>query len=73
MYDPPIDPEILMKIARTRMPFGKYKGRMLIDLPEPYLVWFSKKGFPSGELGMMLNTVYEVKINGLEHMFKTLK
>ena len=73
MYDPPIDPEILMKIARTSMPFGKYKGRMLIDLPEPYLVWFSKKGFPSGELGMMLNTVYEVKINGLEHMFKTLK
>ena len=72
MYEPKIDSEVLTKIVKTKMPFGKYKGRLLINLPEPYLVWFSQKGFPSGELGMMLNTVYEIKLNGLEHLFKPL-
>lgn len=72
MFDAPTDPQILMKIIKTRMPFGKYKGRLLVDLPESYLVWFAQKGFPSGELGMMLNTLYEVKLNGLEHLLKPL-
>lgn len=72
MYEPKIDSNVLTKIIKTRMPFGKYKGRLLIDLPEPYLVWFAQKGFPSGELGMMMNTVYEIKLNGLEHLFKPL-
>ncbi len=67
------DPEILMKVAKTRMPFGRYKGRLLIDLPEPYVVWFYNKGFPKGELGTLLSTVYEVKVNGLEYLFKPLK
>ena len=67
------DPEILLRLARTRMPFGKYKGRLLIDLPEPYVIWFAKKGFPNGELGRMLNIVYEVKVNGLEYLFKPLR
>jgi uncharacterized protein (DUF3820 family) len=71
--DATLDPEVLLKIAKTRMPFGKYKGRLLIDLPEPYVIWFAEKGFPKGELGRMLNILYEVKVNGLEYLFKPLR
>lgn len=67
------DPEIMMKVAKTRMPFGKYKGRLLIDLPESYVVWFYNKGFPEGELGKLIGTVYEVKVNGLEYLFRQLR
>ena len=73
MEDPVLDAEVMLKVAKTRMPFGKYKGRLLLDLPEPYVVWFSQKGFPEGELGRMLSIVYEVKLNGLEYLFKPLK
>lgn len=67
------DPELLLKLARTKMPFGRYKDRLLIDLPEPYLVWFSQNGFPKGRLGEMLRIVYEIKLNGLEYLFKPLR
>ena len=67
------DAEVLLKLAKMRMPFGKYKGRRLIDLPERYVVWFSQKGFPAGELGDMLRMVYEIKVNGLEYLFKPLR
>ena len=67
------DPEVLLKLARMRMPFGKYKERLLIDLPEPYVVWFARKGFPAGQLGDMLRMVYEIKVNGLEYLFKPLR
>jgi uncharacterized protein (DUF3820 family) len=67
------DNKVLLKLAKAKMPFGKYKGYLLVDLPEPYVVWFSRKGFPQGELGDMLRTVYEIKINGLEYLFKPLK
>ena len=73
MEDATPDPEVLLRLAKTRMPFGRYKGRLLIDLPEPYVIWLAKKGFPKGELGRMLNTVYEVKVNGLEFLFKPLR
>ncbi len=63
------DPEFLLELAEARMPFGKYKGRLLIDLPEPYVVWFRQKGFPGGKLGTQLETVYTVKANGLEPLF----
>jgi uncharacterized protein len=63
----------LLRLAKTKMPFGKYQGRYLIDLPEAYLVWFSQKGFPEGELGSMLQAIYEIKINGLEHMVRKIK
>ncbi len=67
------DAAALLELAKMRMPFGKYKGRLLIDLPEPYVVWFSQKGFPGGKLGDMLRTVYEIKVNGLEYLFKPLR
>jgi len=67
------DPAVLLKLAKTRMPFGRYKGRLLIDLPRPYVIWFAKKGFPEGELGRMLNILHEVKSNGLEYLFKPLR
>lgn len=67
------DKEHLLKLAHARMPFGKYANRLLIDLPEPYVVWFKQKGFPKGELGKMLAEVYEIKLNGLEYLFKPLK
>ncbi len=73
MEDAAPDPGVLLKLAKTRMPFGRYKGRLLIDLPEPYVIWFAKKGFPEGELGRMLNILYEVKMNGLEYLFKPLR
>jgi len=61
--------DYMQKLAGYRMPFGKYKDRLLIDLPEPYIVWFRQKGFPEGELGEMMATVYEIKLNGLEYLF----
>jgi uncharacterized protein (DUF3820 family) len=67
------DPTVLLELAKMRMPFGKYKDRLLIDLPEPYVVWFSQKGFPTGHLGDMLRMVYEIKVNGLEYLFKPLR
>jgi len=65
--------EYLLKLAKARMPFGKYANRLLIDLPEPYVAWFAKKGFPKGELGKMLQLVYEIKVNGLEYLFDPLR
>ncbi|OFZ58571.1 MAG: hypothetical protein A2328_11535 [Bdellovibrionales bacterium RIFOXYB2_FULL_36_6] len=62
--------EAFIALATERMPFGKYKGLRLVDLPEPYIVWFSQKGFPEGKLGEMLRSVYEIKLNGLEYLFK---
>jgi len=71
MYD--LKPEHLIKLANMKMPFGKYQGRVLVDLPEPYLVWFAKQGFPKGELGDLLRVLYEVKLNGLESVIRPLK
>lgn len=63
----------LEKLANTKMPFGKYKDRYLIDLPEHYIVWYYNKGFPKGKLGDMLHLVYELKLNGLEYLVRKLK
>ncbi len=68
-----MNPQALVELAGTRMPFGKYKDRFLCDLPEPYLVWFHQKGFPPGKIGMQLSAMYEIKVNGLEYLLKPLK
>jgi uncharacterized protein (DUF3820 family) len=65
--------EILMDLVTKRMPFGKYKGKLLCDIPEDYLVWMHKKGFPEGKLGMWLSTLYEIRLNGLDYLLVGLK
>lgn len=67
------DKTFLIKLAHTKMPFGKYEGRYLIDLPEYYVVWYHNKGFPKGKLGEMLETVYMLKLNGLEELVKNIQ
>lgn len=66
------DQQFLVEAINQTMPFGKYAGRKLLQLPEPYLVWFHSKGFPEGKLGSQLALMYEVKLNGLEGMLKPL-
>ncbi|WP_341664677.1 putative quorum-sensing-regulated virulence factor [Vibrio sp.] len=68
-----LEKENLIKLASIRMPFGKYSGRILIDLPEEYLLWFDKKGFPQGELGQLLQLCLALKIEGLDSLVKPLK
>jgi len=67
------DQDDLLKLARMKMPFGKYQGRILADLPEPYLLWFSKQGFPKGELGKLLALMLELHIHGLNGLLNPLK
>jgi uncharacterized protein (DUF3820 family) len=65
--------DMLLELVSMKMPFGKYKGTVLCNLPVSYLEWFNRKGFPNGKLGMMLATLYEIKINGLEYLLTPLK
>ena len=67
------DREILIELSKMKMPFGKYKGSFLIDLPEHYVVWYHNKGFPKGKLGQQLELVYELKLNGLEDMVREIR
>jgi uncharacterized protein (DUF3820 family) len=65
--------EDLLALANMAMPFGKYQGKVLMDLPEEYLLWFQGKGFPEGRLGMLLGLCLEVKINGLENILEPMR
>jgi uncharacterized protein (DUF3820 family) len=65
--------KILLDLAKAEMPYGKFKGRKLIDLPEEYVLWYKQKGFPKGKLGEQLALVLEIKINGLEYLFAPLR
>lgn len=67
------DKEDLLKIANLTMPFGKYQGKILIDLPEPYLLWFANKGWPEGKIGQLLQLTLDIKINGLENIITPLR
>ena len=71
--DPMLAKEDLTGIANETMPFGKYQGRRLIDLPESYLLWFADKGFPEGRLGQLLALTLEIQINGLTDLITPLK
>ncbi|MDB4131646.1 DUF3820 family protein [Flavobacteriaceae bacterium] len=65
--------QFLIDLAKMKMPFGKYKGRYLIDLPEHYLIWYKNKGFPNGKIGKQLESVYELQLNGLEYIVKEIR
>ncbi|MBL8014362.1 MAG: DUF3820 family protein [Candidatus Omnitrophica bacterium] len=72
--NPPVfDEQYLMELLAMRMPFGKYKDVLLVDLPETYIMWFARKGFPGGKLGGMLHSLYEIKLNGLDYLLKPLR
>ena len=67
------DQQFLIDLAKMKMPFGKYKGRFLIDLTEHYVVWYKTKGFPNGKLGKQMELVYELQLNGLEDIVRELR
>jgi uncharacterized protein (DUF3820 family) len=68
-----LNPDILKEICVMKMPFGKYEGTVLVDLPISYLEWFNKNGMPKGKLGMQLSTVYEIKLNGLMDLLTPIR
>ncbi len=68
-----LNTEILEEICSVEMPFGKYKGTILVDLPINYLEWFQRQGMPKGKLGMQLSTIYEIKLNGLMDLLTPLR
>ena len=70
---PHLKPELLLQLVEMKMPFGKYKGIILCDLPVSYLEWFQRNGFPKGKLGILLQTIYEIKLNGLGYLLEPLK
>lgn len=73
MLDQNQSKQFLLKLANTKMPYGKYEGRYMIDLPEYYVVWYRNKGFPKGQIGEMLAAIYELKVNGLEDLVRKLR
>lgn len=67
------DSQLLLQLVTMKMPFGRYKNTILCDLPVSYLEWFQRKGFPDGKLGVLLQTMYEIKLNGLEGLLRPLR
>ena len=73
MEQPFLNSQILVELTTTKMPFGKHSGWLICNLPVNYLEWFNRKGFPNGKLGMQLQTMYEIKLNGLEELLIPIK
>lgn len=67
------DPNLLLDLVKIEMPFGKYKGRLICDLPAFYLEWFNSKGFPKGKIGVLLETMFVIKTNGLDYLLEPLR
>ena len=68
-----MNPQLLTELVTLKMPFGKYKDKLICDLPESYLVWFHSQGFPPGKLGELIGTMYEIRLNGLEYLLQPIK
>jgi len=68
-----LDPTLLLDLVNMQMPYGKYKGYLICNIPESYLLWYKEKGFPKGKLGNLLATMFEIRINGLEYLLTPLK
>jgi uncharacterized protein len=73
MNELPLDPQLLKSLVTTPMPYGKFTGKMIADIPEHYLVWMAKSGFPKGKLGELLSLMYEIRLNGLEYLLNPLR
>lgn len=63
----------LVELVNSKMPYGKYKGFYICDIPEHYLVWYKQKGFPNGNLGVLMALMFEIQLNGLEYLLKPIK
>lgn len=68
-----MDPSLLLDLVKMQMPYGKYKGYLICNIPESYLLWYKDKGFPKGKLGDLLATMFEIRVNGLEYLLTPLK
>jgi len=73
MADFPFDPQLIRALITTKMPYGKFSGTLIADIPEHYLVWMARSGFPSGRLGELLSLMYEIRLNGLEYLLSPLR
>jgi uncharacterized protein (DUF3820 family) len=69
----PFDPQLLKDLVTTPMPYGKYAGHVIADIPEHYLMWMGREGFPKGKLGQLLALMYEIRLNGLEKLLTPLR
>ena len=68
-----MDPTLLLELVKMQMPYGKYKGYLICNIPESYLLWYKDKGFPKGKLGDLMATMFEIRVNGLEYLLTPLK
>ncbi|QIL39482.1 DUF3820 family protein [Pedobacter sp. HDW13] len=68
-----LDPTLLLDLVKMQMPYGKYKGYLICNIPESYLLWYKDKGFPKGKLGDLMATMFEIRVNGLEYLLTPLK
>jgi len=68
-----MNPTLLLDLVRMQMPYGKYKGYLICNIPESYLLWYKDKGFPKGKLGDLMSTMFEIRVNGLEYLLTPLK
>ncbi|RBQ04943.1 DUF3820 family protein [Pedobacter miscanthi] len=68
-----LDPTLLLDLVKMQMPYGKYKGYLICNIPESYLLWYNDKGFPKGKLGDLMATMFEIRVNGLEYLLTPLK
>lgn len=73
MQEPTFDHNQLIEMAWYKMPFGAHKGKLLSELPESYYIWFKRQGFPTGKLGNYMQSIYDMKVNGIEGILREIR